>query len=341
MNKFCYKWFLKDGYPALNIEKHNSTVFSTFACGGGSSMGYKLAGFNVIAANDIDQEMQKVYIKNHNPKYFLLDDIRSLLLKDLPKELYNLDILDGSPPCSTFSMSGSREKAWGKEKKFREGQAMQTLDDLFFDFIALAQKLKPKIVISENVKGLIQGNAKGYVAEIVRKFNLAGYDTQVFLLNASTMGVPQRRQRVFFLSRRKDLKLQEIKLNFNEEQIIFKKIDEGKIDNFERIEKSRLKYYDKVSPGKSISNAHPKGSFFNSIRLSMFKVANTIASGSYLYHPYQKRKLTKNELMQIGSFPLDYDFIDIKPIYLIGMSVPPVMMAQVANQVYEQWLKVL
>jgi DNA (cytosine-5)-methyltransferase 1 len=51
------------------------------------------------------------------------------------KELFDIDILDGSPPCSSFSMSGSREKAWGKNKKFREGQANQVLDDLFFHFI--------------------------------------------------------------------------------------------------------------------------------------------------------------------------------------------------------------
>src|SRR6185503_9599664 len=119
-------------------------------------------------------------------------------------EFYNLDILDGSPPCSTFSMAGSREEAWGKEKQFREGQAMQTLDDLFFDFIALANKLKPKVIIAENVKGLIQGNAKGYVKEIYQKFEDTGYNVQLFLLNAATMGVPQRRERVFFIGLRND-----------------------------------------------------------------------------------------------------------------------------------------
>lgn len=57
MNKFPYKWNLKDGYPAKGIEKHGLKVFSTFACGGGSSMGYKLAGYDVIGANDIDPQM--------------------------------------------------------------------------------------------------------------------------------------------------------------------------------------------------------------------------------------------------------------------------------------------
>ena len=96
-----------------------------------------------------------------------MEDIRDLVKRNnLPEELYHLDILDGSPPCSTFSMSGLREDAWGKEKKFKEGQKTQVLDTLFFDFIALAKRLKPKVVIAENVKGLLLGNAIDYVRRI-------------------------------------------------------------------------------------------------------------------------------------------------------------------------------
>lgn len=62
MNSFPYKWYLKDGYPAKGIKNHKSTVFTTFACGGGSSMGYKLAGYDVIGANDIDPQMEKVFL---------------------------------------------------------------------------------------------------------------------------------------------------------------------------------------------------------------------------------------------------------------------------------------
>lgn len=78
--------------------------------------------------------------------------------------------MDGSPPCSTFSLSGNREKDWGKEKVFREGQTAQVLDTLFFDFIALAKALQPKVVIAENVKGLLMGNAIDYVRRIYKDF---------------------------------------------------------------------------------------------------------------------------------------------------------------------------
>lgn len=91
-------------------------------------MGYKLAGCNVLGCCEIDPRMNEVYVKNHHPKYNFLMDIRDFNKKeDLPKELYNLDILDGSPPCSTFSMAGQREDAWGVEKKFREGQKCKPL----------------------------------------------------------------------------------------------------------------------------------------------------------------------------------------------------------------------
>lgn len=121
-----WKWSFKD-YP----EKNGLKVFSCFACGGGSTMGYKLAGCDVIGDLEIDPRMNKVYVENHHPKYNYLEDIRDFNKReDLPEELYNLDILDGSPPCSTFSMAGQREDAWGKKKKFREGQKEQTLDDL-------------------------------------------------------------------------------------------------------------------------------------------------------------------------------------------------------------------
>ena len=120
-HKFPYKWYLKDGYPAKRITKHGLKVFGTFICGGGSTMGYKLAGFEHLGGVEIDKQVAKVYQLNHNPKYLFNEDIREFNKRtDLPEELFNLDLLDGSPPCSTFSMAGSREKAWGKEKQFRE-----------------------------------------------------------------------------------------------------------------------------------------------------------------------------------------------------------------------------
>jgi len=329
---FNYNWNLAEGYPSKGIEKHNSKVFSTFACGGGSSMGYKLAGYEVIGANDIDPQMESVYKLNHNPKYFFKCPIKDLITKELPEELFNLDILDGSPPCSTFSTVGDREKNWGKDKIFREGQAKQILDDLFFDFIKLTERLKPKIVIAENVKGILQGKAKGYTIEIVKQLDNIGYQTQVFLLNSATMGLPQRRERTFFIGYRKELNLPKLKLNFNEKMIPFREIsdDNDKKENCTVLEKVR---WNKAKEGESVGK-------FMAIR----KVVNnlplyTICAGNRNFHYKYQRTLNNKELKLGGSFPQDYNFNGIDPCYLIGMSVPPVMMAQVSYYVYLQWIK--
>lgn len=336
--KPSYKWYLKD---LDKVKKNGLKVFSCFACGGGSTMGYKLAGFDVIGANDIDPEMAWHYKTNHNPKHYYLEDIRKFRQRNnLPKELYELDILDGSPPCSSFSIAGAREKGWGKKKVFREGQAEQVLDDLFFDFIEIARKLQPKVVIAENVKGMIFGSSRGYVKQIIGLFNVAGYDVQLFLLNAASMGVPQKRERVFFICRRKDLSLPYLKLAFNQRPIVIKEAfgeflnEKGK----DFSSSTNKKYYDKCKPGKQLSSVHPKGSLFNYYKLSPDTVCRTLTSqvSNNLYRWDLMHGLSKKQLCLLGSYPLDYDFRS-EPGYMIGMSVPPLMTYGVANQVYRQW----
>jgi DNA (cytosine-5)-methyltransferase 1 len=321
-HKFPYKWNFSDGYPAKGIDYHGTTVMTTFACGGGSTMGYKLSGYDVVAANDIDPQMAKVYKANHNTKQFFLCGIKELLDRD---DLPQVDVLDGSPPCSVFSMAGNREGAWQKDKMFREGQAKQILDDLFFDFIDLAEKMQPKVVIAENVKGMLQGHAKWYTREVARRFKSIGYTCQVFLLNAARMGVPQKRERVFFIAHKTN---QKVKLEFNEEPILFKDIA---LDyHSEKMTESEQNYWRAAKEGEAV------GKFQTYKKLKWNAVSNTIVASNPHYHPRQMRRLNYEEEKMIGTFPQDYDFNGVIPRYLIGMSVPPVMMAQVADQVYNQ-----
>jgi DNA (cytosine-5)-methyltransferase 1 len=352
--KFKYNWTLKD----VVFTKDKGKVFSCFACGGGSTMGYKLAGFDVIGHNDIDKKMIEVYKANHNPKFSFLESITTFAKrKDLPKELYQLDILDGSPPCSSFSMAGNREKDWGKEKKFREGQAEQVLDTLFFDFIDLAKELQPKVVVAENVKGLLLGNAKEYVKEIYKQFDSVGYYCQHFLLDASTMGIPQKRERVFFICLRKDLakdflywqdmftETPKIKIEFNEPKIPFKKIYE--LNNKERLltGKALELWNDRIDTDIDLDNISTRNGrpnfMFNYKFLKLSKVANTIIANDTCCLYEEPRYRSKKELCDCGTYPQDYNFLKLRPEYLIGMSVPPVMTAQVASNIYEQWLSKL
>jgi DNA (cytosine-5)-methyltransferase 1 len=346
-HRFSYSWTLKD---AIFI-KDKGKVFSCFSCGGGSTMGYKLAGFDVIGCNEIDPRMMDSYIENLSPKFSFLEPIQNFKNEEeLPEELYNLDILDGSPPCSSFSISGNREKNWGKEKKFREGQVKQVLDTLFFDFIDLTKRLQPKIVIAENVKGILMGKAKEYTKKILKEFDNAGYYIQYFLLDASKMGVPQKRERVFFVGLRKDLakpflyqkdlytQIPYLKLNFNEPKIPYSEIeDQTDFSTIEHTMTSAL--WDKVEPGKAFSSVHLKGHYFNEIKLDKNQVVSTIIARDHgPWHYSIKRKLNELELKRASTFPLDYNFGKNKAVYIVGMSVPPGMVANIATEIYDQWL---
>jgi DNA (cytosine-5)-methyltransferase 1 len=341
-HKFPYDWNLKDGYPAKGIEMHGLKVFGTFICGGGSTMGYKLAGFNHIGGVEIDPLIADIYKTNHKPKYLYNMDIRDFITKkDIPSELFNLDILDGSPPCSTFSMAGSRETAWGKKKKFKEGQKEQTLDDLFFEFIKLADRLKPKVIIAENVKGMIQGNARAYVNEVNKGFDKIGYKVQLFLLNAASMGVPQKRERVFFICQRNDLNFPKLELRFEEKSILFKDIMELN-DNQNTISQTEFylwtkKIYGDKDFGQINIRLNNKQNRFTTKLTYTNETPLTITAGDNTILFDIPRNYNKNEACKIGAYPLDYNFKKVEPRYLIGMSVPPVMTAQIAHQVYLQW----
>lgn len=319
------------------VKKNGLKVFSCFHCGGGSTMGYKLAGFDVLGGVEIDKNMMAIYRENHRPKYSYLmpvQEFKNIPDKDLPQELFNLDILDGSPPCSSFSMAGSREKKWGAAHAFREGQSVQVLDDLFFHFIDIAKKLKPKVVVSENVKGLIQGNARGYVKEIFSSFKAAGYETQLFLLNSSRMGVPQARERTFFISNRIDKK---IKLEFNEKPIAISEALNG-VNSVGRIEPTTtqcFKYWSQCAIGSSFSTVHPTGSYFSKIRIDPRKPVNTITGHSKndLFHWDTCASLSNEFFIRAQTFPDDYNFLLEDPGYVCGMSVPPYMMERIASQI--------
>ena len=313
-------------------------------------MGYKLAGCEVIGANDIDPQMAWHYKLNHKPKHYFLCPVKDLLTANLPHELFALDILDGSPPCSTFSMAGSREKAWGKNKHFREGQAKQVLSDLFFDYLDLVERLKPKVAIAENVKGMLIGNAKGYTKLVMARFREIGYKPQLFLVNAADCGVPQRRERVFFCALREDIEQPPMKLAPKHRWISAGEAtrdlqcltdDEIKVNKPTGID---LKWWHKTPEGKAYSypceKETGKNSYFNHVKLSRNRPSCVLSSKEDQFtHWSECRKLTFQEWKRLGSFPDDYQAkTDRIGKYMIGMSVPPKMTKAVADAVIQQWL---
>ena len=332
---FDWKWYLSDIKQDKDVN-----VFTTFSCGGGSSMGYKRAGFKVIGNVEIDPKINAMYIKNHHPRYNFNMDLREFnKLQNLPEELYHLDILDGSPPCTVFSTAGEREKNWGKEKQFREGQAKQRLDDLFFVWLDTVEKLKPKIAVAENVTGLIKGNAKGYVNQIIKRFREIGYDVQLFKLNAATMDVPQARERVFFVANNQGYP--KLKLNFHGKPIKFGEVrtEHGKPING-RMTLERLK--NMLPTDRSIQDickrTEGKSNNFNTRIIHDVLVADTLVSNSEYIRSCDKSRFSDGDCINVSTFPQDYDFCGNGVQYVCGMSVPPNMMANIAAQIWEQWL---
>lgn len=308
-------------------------------------MGYKLAGYEVIGNCEIDPQMNKLYKQNIKPKHNYLMGVQDFkLLNDLPDELYNLDVLDGSPPCSTFSMAGEREQNWGKEKVFREGQAKQVLSDLFFEYIQVAEKLKPKVVVAENVKGIIVGNAKSYMNEILKRFDKIGYEMQVFLLNSATMGVPQRRERIFFVGRRKDLNLPRLELAFNERPVTYGEFADtdfkpiGKdTETFRRWALRREK--DRCLGDTILRTEKGKISGFTTAYLKMNEVPATLTANGTVYVRFDICAMPSDkDLLTIQSFPQDYDFMGTSVQYVCGMSVPPLMMRGLSKEIQKQIL---
>lgn len=206
----------KPPYKIPSIEEINQIPYnkykaiSTFSGAGGSSLGYRMAGFKVLWANEFIKSAREVYSLNFPKTFIDPRDIRKIqpkeILRQINLEKGELDLLDGSPPCASFSTAGSREKDWGEVKKYSETK--QRTDDLFFEFARIVSGLQPKVFIAENVSGLVKGVAKGYFIEILQELKSCGYNVKAKLLNAQWLGVPQSRQRIFFIGVRKDLNLE-------------------------------------------------------------------------------------------------------------------------------------
>lgn len=185
-------------------------VVSTFSGAGGSCLGYRMAGYRVLWANEFEKAARDVYKVNHPDSHLDGRDIRTVsgpeILEQIGLKVGELDLFDGSPPCDSFSTAGKREKQWGKVKDYGKGHKQRT-DDLFFDYTRLLREMQPKTFVAENVRGLVIGKAKGYFKLILRELKDCGYNVRAKVLDAQWLGVPQQRQRVIFIGVRNDLGL--------------------------------------------------------------------------------------------------------------------------------------
>ncbi len=357
-------------------------VLSTFAGGGGSSTGYRLAGAKILAINEFVEEAQNTYRENYPNTTIVPGDIKELtgtyLMEQAGVKVSELDILDGSPPCSAFSMAGSishgggntHADAFGKTKQYSDIKGVSNVEDLFFEFLRVAKDIKPKVIIGENVEGLTMGEAKEYFHKIQNTFEEIGYLVVADVLNASYFGVPQSRKRCFFIGVREDV-ADAIGLNFMTMYQLYPDKNDVRTTLGEAIndvvndDKEELDYlFDKISPEKAVGKTlmkmpkdpdkvltgmdyHDKGHHFNLKRSSLRKPCPTITAMGNLAgvagtcHPIEDRKFTIKELKRIMSLPEDFKLTGKhkQQSERIGRMVPPLMMKALAESVYNKVLK--
>ena len=374
------RYTLKDTLESEQKALFN--VLSTFAGGGGSSTGYRLAGGKILAINEFVPEAQNTYRENYPDTLIIPGDIKKLSGKDFLEKVNlkpgELDLLDGSPPCSAFSMAGSvshgkgntHADAFGKKKKYSDIEGVENVEDLFFEFLRIADELKPKVIIGENVEGLTMGEAKEYFHKIQNTFEDIGYLVVADVLNASYFGVPQARKRTFFIAVREDV-AEKVGINFmtmyqlypeknTKQTTLGEAINDVVNKDQEEINLLLEKLGPQTAVGKTLAKMpkdpdkvltgmdyHDKGHHFNLKRCSLRKPCPTItAMGNFpgvagTCHPLEDRKFTIKELKRIMSLPEDFKLTGQhkQQSERIGRMVPPLMMKALAESVYNKVLK--
>lgn len=200
------------------------------------------------------------------------------------------------------------------------------------------------------------GSAIDYVRRIYKDFDNAGYYCQHFLLDASKMGVPQKRERIFFICIRHDLGINFLKVSnlfnvepyinmeFNEDPIVYGAFADYKGIAYEgrMRELFELREQGDIALSEAYKKLTGKRGFFNQRFCYEDRVCYTLSAHLDSLIPFkQPVYLSTSEVCNISTFPQDYNFCGLSPHYICGMSVPPVMMAQITTRIYEQWLSKL
>lgn len=353
-------------------------VASTFSGGGGSSTGYKMAGYRVVWASEFIPAAQDTYRANHPDTILDTRDIRAVAAADILRATGlregELDLFDGSPPCASFSTAGKREAGWGTVKNYSDTK--QRTDDLFFEFSRLVRGLRPKVFVAENVSGLVKGTAKGYFKLILADLKSAGYRVEAQVLDAQWLGVPQARQRLIFVGVRDDLgvapahpsplpyrytvrdALPWIDRATRDPQGDFRRDGREITDQpattilgtqplsvLVEAESDITRFaigreWDKLKPGEQ------SGKFFSLVRPSLDGPSPCVtqrggdASVAGVTHPTERRKFSIAELRRICGFPDDYALTGsyAQQWERCGRAVPPVMMAAVAATIRDRVL---
>jgi DNA (cytosine-5)-methyltransferase 1 len=178
------------------LETRKRTCIDLFAGAGGLSTGLELAGFDVLFANEIVNTYAKTLAQNHPHSEIYVDDIRALdpekIRSSLNLGVGELDLVAGGPPCQGFSINAP----------------IRSNDDernhLFLNYLNFVKEFRPKVVLIENVPGMVSFDGGNTIKSIISSLKNLGYNPDVRVLYAPHFGVPQMRWRTIFLATRLD-----------------------------------------------------------------------------------------------------------------------------------------
>lgn len=339
-------------------------VIDLFSGVGGLSLGFRMEGFEISLANEIDKEIAESYTINHPETKMINEDITKLNIEDVFNEYKNkVDVVIGGPPCQGFSQKGKR-KSINDDRNF-----------LFIYFYNVVKILKPKYFVMENVPNLLTTENGYFKKEIVNLFEKIGYKITADVLIASDYGVPQNRKRAFIIGKLGNHKIKlPNPLNINNtiwdaiSDLSYLESGEGEFkqnyklkpeSEYQKLLREGSKYlYNHVAtkhseiaierlmmipPNKGremLPKEHLTKSIFSGTWSRMIKdeVAVTIttrfdtpSSGKFT-HPYLNRAITVREAARIQSFPDSFVFYGTKGSQMkqVGNAVPPLLSRQIA-----------
>ena len=170
------------------MEKFNTV--DLFCGAGGLSLGFEREGFNHVSASDYQEDALNTYKENFPDVNTVLKDIRELeaseLLEGTKYSAEDIDAVIGGPPCKGFSMAGERDPD-------------DPRNSLFEEYIRIVSELEPRVVVMENVKGILSMKDGAYVERILEELRNLGYTVKHRVLNAADYGVPETRERVIWI----------------------------------------------------------------------------------------------------------------------------------------------
>lgn len=323
-----------------------STYVDLFAGAGGLSLGFDWAGFKNVFSVEWDAEICKTYRHNFPGHNLLECDIRMLTDSRIKEYVGNtvVDVVIGGPPCQGFSLAGKIGRTFADDSR----------NHLFREFVRFVNVIRPKCFVMENVAALYSRLKGADRNEILQSFDEIGYDVEAKVVCAVDYGVPQYRNRVLFIGRRKDLssgivfpeKINAAPMTVREAIGKYPALSSGEssdIPNHEAMKHSDQMLY-KMSYVKEGGDRYDipedvrpgKGDVRKYIRYDGNKPSVCITGDMRkVFHYSQNRALTVRELAAIQTYPDTFVFLGsrIRQQQMVGNSVPPVLSKAIADAV--------